>query len=114
MAKIHLVKWDMVCSPYSHGGLAIKNIRRFNEALLGKWLWRFGVARVAFWRKIIMVKYGSLEGGWVSKVPSGRMEWGCGSLSAPDGLRSQSLWLLRWGMVLLFDFGMMCGVLKSL
>jgi hypothetical protein len=71
VAKIHLVKWDMVCSPYSHGGLAIKNIRRFNEALLGKWLWRFGVERVAFWRKIIMVKYGSVEGGWVSKVPSG-------------------------------------------
>jgi hypothetical protein len=36
VAKIHLVKWDMVCSPYSHGGLAIKNLRRFNEALLGK------------------------------------------------------------------------------
>uniref|UniRef100_A0A2N9HBH8 Reverse transcriptase zinc-binding domain-containing protein n=1 Tax=Fagus sylvatica TaxID=28930 RepID=A0A2N9HBH8_FAGSY len=71
VAKIHLVKWDMVCSPYSHGGLAIKNLRRFNEALLGKWLWRFGVEREAFWRKIIMVKYGSLEGGWVSKVPSG-------------------------------------------
>jgi hypothetical protein len=71
VAKIHLVRWDMVCSPYSHGGLAIKNIRRFNEALLGKWLWRFGVEREAFWRKIIMVKYGSLEGGWVSKVPSG-------------------------------------------
>jgi hypothetical protein len=70
VAKIHLVKWDMVCSPYSHGGLAIKNLRRFNEALLGKWLWRFGVEREAFWRKIIMVKYGSLEGGWVSKVPS--------------------------------------------
>uniref|UniRef100_A0A2N9E7V6 Reverse transcriptase domain-containing protein n=1 Tax=Fagus sylvatica TaxID=28930 RepID=A0A2N9E7V6_FAGSY len=71
VAKIHLVKWDMVCSPYSHGGLAIKNLMRFNEALLGKWLWRFGVEREAFWRKIIMVKYGSLEGGWVSKVPSG-------------------------------------------
>ena len=36
VAKIHLVKWDMVCNPYSHGGLAIKNLRRFNEALLGK------------------------------------------------------------------------------
>uniref|UniRef100_A0A2N9IEM8 Reverse transcriptase zinc-binding domain-containing protein n=1 Tax=Fagus sylvatica TaxID=28930 RepID=A0A2N9IEM8_FAGSY len=70
VAKIHLVKWDMVCSPYSHGGLAIKNIRRFNEALLGKWLWQFGVEREAFWRKVIMVKYGSLEGGWISKAPN--------------------------------------------
>uniref|UniRef100_A0A2N9EVU3 Reverse transcriptase domain-containing protein n=1 Tax=Fagus sylvatica TaxID=28930 RepID=A0A2N9EVU3_FAGSY len=71
VAKFHLVKWDMVCSPYSHGGLAIKNLRRFNEALLGKWLWRFGVERDAFWRKVIMVKYGSLDGGWMSKAPSG-------------------------------------------
>ena len=71
VTKFHLVKWDMVCNPYSHGGLAIKNLRRFNEALLGKWLWRFGVDRDAFWRKVIMVKYGSLDSGWMSKAPSG-------------------------------------------
>ena len=34
--KFHLVKWEVICSPYSHGGLAIKNLRKFNEALLGK------------------------------------------------------------------------------
>jgi hypothetical protein len=71
VAKFHLVKWNKVCSPLSHGGLAIKNLRRFNEALLGKWLWRFGVERDAFWRKVIMAKYGSLDGGWMSKAPSG-------------------------------------------
>ena len=71
VAKFHLVNWDMVCSPYSHGGLAIKNLRRFNEALLGKWLWRFGVERDAFWRKVILAKYGSLNGGWMSKSPRG-------------------------------------------
>jgi hypothetical protein len=36
VAKFHLVKWKVICSPYSHGGLAIKNLRKFNEALLGK------------------------------------------------------------------------------
>jgi hypothetical protein len=71
VAKFHLVKWNKVCSPLSHGGLAIKNLRRFNEALLGKWLWRFGVERDAFWRKVIIAKYGSLDGGWMSKAPSG-------------------------------------------
>uniref|UniRef100_A0A2N9EFL4 Reverse transcriptase domain-containing protein n=1 Tax=Fagus sylvatica TaxID=28930 RepID=A0A2N9EFL4_FAGSY len=71
VAKFHLVNWNMVCSPYSHGGLAIKNLRRFNEALLGKWLWRFGVERDALWRKVIIAKYGALDGGWMSKSPRG-------------------------------------------
>ena len=34
--KIHLVKWATVCSPISSGGLGIRKIRLFNEALLGK------------------------------------------------------------------------------
>ncbi len=25
--KFHLVKWDEICSPYSNGGLAIRNLR---------------------------------------------------------------------------------------
>jgi hypothetical protein len=60
----------VICSPYSHGGLAIKNLRKFNEALLGKWLWRFGIEREALWRKVVMAKYGTMDGGWMSKVPT--------------------------------------------
>jgi hypothetical protein len=36
--KYHLVEWDNVCTPIDEGGLGIRNIRRFNQALLGKWL----------------------------------------------------------------------------
>uniref|UniRef100_A0A2N9I916 Reverse transcriptase domain-containing protein n=1 Tax=Fagus sylvatica TaxID=28930 RepID=A0A2N9I916_FAGSY len=57
--------------PYSNGGLAIKNLRQFNETLLGKWLWRFGVERDALWRRVVMEKYGSMEGGWMTKAPTG-------------------------------------------
>jgi hypothetical protein len=39
--KFHLVDWDTVCSPVSEGGLGIRNVRNFNQALLGKWLWRY-------------------------------------------------------------------------
>jgi hypothetical protein len=34
--KFHLVEWAKVCSPIKEGGLGIWNIRRFNQALLGK------------------------------------------------------------------------------
>jgi hypothetical protein len=39
--KYHLVSWSTICSPISDGGLGIRNLRTFNKALLGKWLWRY-------------------------------------------------------------------------
>jgi hypothetical protein len=35
-ANHHLVDWEIVCSPIFEGGLGIQNVRKFNEALLGK------------------------------------------------------------------------------
>jgi hypothetical protein len=47
------------------------NIRRFNQALLGKWLWRFAHEEGAWWRSVLVAKYGSNWGGWRSGVISG-------------------------------------------
>ena len=44
-----LVKWTKICAPLSSRGLAIGNLRRFNQAFLGKWLWRFDIERVALY-----------------------------------------------------------------
>ena len=41
--KTHLVKWDIVCSSKVKGGLGIHSLLNFNEALLGKWNWRFAM-----------------------------------------------------------------------
>jgi hypothetical protein len=65
-AKLHLVDWDTVCTPISEGGLGIRNMRKFNQALLGKWLWRFAHEEGAWWRSVVVAKYGSSRGGWRS------------------------------------------------
>ena len=57
-----MVKWASVCTPISSGGLGIRKIRLFNIAILGKWLWRFGIEKNALWRKVIELKYGCLWG----------------------------------------------------
>lgn len=67
MKKIHLVDLSVVCSPIQEGGLGIWNLRLFNQALLGKWLWRFGAERDHLWRNVIVVKYGEGWHGWTTK-----------------------------------------------
>jgi hypothetical protein len=76
--KYHLVNWDNVCSPISEGGLGIRKLRVFNQALLGKWLWHYMHEREAWWKIVVDAKYGSEWGGWHSvdnTVPHGVGLW---------------------------------------
>jgi hypothetical protein len=65
------VNWPKVCSPVRERGLGIHNLRCFNCALLGKWLWWFASEPRAWWRKVVEAKYGSERGGWHSRVRAG-------------------------------------------
>jgi hypothetical protein len=65
--KLHLVNWNQVCHPVWVGGLGIQNVHKFNQALLGKWLWRYANQHETLWYKIIKAKYDEQEGGWCSK-----------------------------------------------
>ena len=72
--KFHLVRWVTVCTP-SLGGLRIRKVRFFNEVLLEKWLWRFGIESNALWRQVIEVKYGCGV-GWCTKSVYGPYGFG--------------------------------------
>ena len=54
--KYPLVAWEKVCSPLEMGGLGIKKLVHFNQALLGKWLWRFGQEGAHLWRRVVATK----------------------------------------------------------
>ena len=60
MAKIAWVNWDTICLPKNRGGLGIKDLAKFNEALLGKWGCDLANNQDQLWARILMSKYG----GW--------------------------------------------------
>jgi hypothetical protein len=74
--KHHLVGWDKVCAPKEVGGLRVRSLVSTNKALLGKWLWRFGVEVHHLWPRVLVAKFGSNLGGWRTKPIRG--PHGCG------------------------------------
>ena len=99
--KFHLVKWATVCSPISLGGLRIRKVRLFNEALLGKWLWRFGIGKDALCRQVIELKYGCVWGGWCIRSVYGPYGVGLWKNIVGDGLLLHAIFC----MILVMSLG---------
>jgi hypothetical protein len=76
--KFHLVNCNNVCTLLNLGGLGIRCLLTFNQAMLGKWLYGSILWREAFWQQVMDKKYGSLASGRCSKVvikPNGVSLW---------------------------------------
>ena len=56
------VSWEKVCKPLEEGGLGIKDIRKFNCALLEKWKWQLMSDEKGKWKDILIFKYGAERG----------------------------------------------------
>ena len=60
----HLVNWDMVCKAKEFSGLGFGKISLRNQALLGKWLWRYPKEGFALWHQVILSIYGTHPYEW--------------------------------------------------
>ena len=58
LKKIAWVKWEGICLPKEVGGLGIKDITRFNAALLGTWIWALSSNQNQLWARILTSKHG--------------------------------------------------------
>jgi hypothetical protein len=53
----HSVSWDNICKPKNQGGLGIRRIKHYNQALLMKLAWNIINNPSAMWVKILKAKY---------------------------------------------------------
>jgi len=60
-----------VKEPVIQGGQGFKDLKLFNEALLGKWLWRFMNEKGNLWREVLTIKYGGEGFGWSPSTLAG-------------------------------------------
>ncbi|XP_026438254.1 uncharacterized protein LOC113336795 [Papaver somniferum] len=74
--SLHWRSWKKVSVPKSEGGLGIRNLKVTNDALLTKWLWRYGEEKMSLWRKIIFEKFGGIEEVWLPKDSKRTYGWG--------------------------------------
>ena len=63
-----------MCLPVEMGGLGIRSVVPFNQALLGKWLWRYGHEVSHLWWQVISAKYGEGQGGGGLMFAGGLMD----------------------------------------
>ena len=68
----HLLSWDLVCKPKEVGGLRLGKISLRNQALLGKWIWRYPKESTTLWHKVILSIYGTHPNGWDA---NNRIRW---------------------------------------
>lgn len=55
--KCHLVSWDEVKKPLGDGRLSLRSICALNEALFGKWIWRFWNEINCLWKSVVDCKW---------------------------------------------------------
>ncbi|KAL5548432.1 hypothetical protein UlMin_003663 [Ulmus minor] len=68
--RVHWKKWRDLCSPKAMGGMGFKNLSAFNQALLGKQIWRFLQRPTSLVAQVFKAKYFPDSSIWEASAPS--------------------------------------------
>ncbi|XP_038984386.1 uncharacterized protein LOC120111407 [Phoenix dactylifera] len=60
---VHLLAWDVVCQPTSHGGLGVQSLVARRKALVARHAARFVLEPESMWSSLMRAKYGTLVPG---------------------------------------------------
>ncbi|KAL4189211.1 hypothetical protein AMTRI_Chr08g205860 [Amborella trichopoda] len=63
--EIRLLSWNKICTHKTKGGLRIRDLRKQNLALLGKWWWRIAYHENQLWAQVIKSKYNIPSSKWL-------------------------------------------------
>ncbi|XP_057785479.1 uncharacterized protein LOC131003029 [Salvia miltiorrhiza] len=55
------IKWDVLCSGKSEGGLGFRNLEWFSSALVSKWVWRYLEGKEALWVRVVRSVHGEQD-----------------------------------------------------
>lgn len=102
----HLVPWDLITKPKDVGDLGLDKIKVANDALIGKWIWRYYKEPNQLWRLLIDSKYSTLfPGSTPSKCKYiNAKSPGFNIVKLENNIGSHILWKVRNGVGTLFWF----------
>jgi len=95
------------------GGMGIRDLRKQNNSLLMKCLWRYNEEGQALWKDVIRSKYGEYN-PWCNNVSVDAYGVGVWRLSETYGKNLKLIRTLKWEMAGELSFGQMRGTNRFL